>query len=66
VSKKWKFWDLWEKFVTEKNQQITWSVWDQFLPFIKTIASDPKNFDENDMWPLLMEEFFEAKLKNLK
>jgi hypothetical protein len=65
VSKKWKFWDLWEKFIVEKNIQITWSVWDQFLPFIKTIGSDPKNFDENDMWPLLMEEFFEAKLKNL-
>jgi len=35
------------------------------LPFVKTIANDPKNFDENDMWPLLMEEFYEAKLKNL-
>jgi len=65
VSKKWKFWDLWEKFINEKNVHITWSVWDQFLPFTKTIASDPKNFDENDMWPLLMEDFYEAKLKNL-
>jgi hypothetical protein len=65
VSKKWKFFDLWEKFVQEKNVHITWSVWDQFLPFIKTIGTDPKNFDENDMWPLFMEEFYDAKLKNL-
>jgi hypothetical protein len=65
VSKKWKFWDLWEKFIIEKNIHITWSVWDQFLPFTKTIGAEPKNFDENDMWPLLMEEFFEVKLKSL-
>jgi len=54
------------EFCRRKKAHITWSVWDQFLPFIKTIGSDPSKFDENDMWPLFMEEFFEAKLKNLQ
>jgi len=63
MDKRWKFWDLWEAFVNEKKAQITWSVWDQFLPFVKTIGVDIGNFDEGDMWPLFMEEFFEAKLK---
>jgi len=63
MDKKWKYWNLWEAFVVEKNTFITWSVWEQFLPFIKTIGDNPSNFDVNDMWPLFMEEFFDAKLK---
>jgi len=52
-SQKFKFFDLWLKFLDERANQrsITKDTWDLLLDFSTTIKPDFSNYDHDGAWP---------------
>jgi hypothetical protein len=52
-SQKFKFFDLWLKFLDERSNQrsITKDTWDLLLDFSTTIKPDFSNYDHDGAWP---------------
>lgn len=47
-----------------KHPHITLDQWTQFLQFEKQMNQDLSNFDDNDAWPLLLDEFVDWMREN--
>jgi DCN1-like protein 1/2 len=54
--------DAWVAFVNDRGRGVSKDTWNLFLEFIKTVNEDMSNYDENDAWPVLIDEFV-AKFK---
>jgi DCN1-like protein 1/2 len=56
-SQKFKFLDLWLKFLDERSNQrsITKDTWDLLLDFSTTIRPDFSNYDHDGAWPTYVE-----------
>ena len=44
---------------------ISRDTWNMFLPFVTTITTDFKNYDESEAWPSLFDDFVEHELEKL-
>ena len=59
-SARFKFFDLWLKFLEERSNQrsITKDTWDLLLEFLTTIKSDFSNYDHDGAWPTWVTKSF--------
>ena len=51
--------ETWTKFLSEQNQKrpIPKDVWNMVLDFALTINDDVSNYNEEEAWPVLIDEF---------
>lgn len=49
----------------QAHQRITLDQWDSFLQFNHTVAVNLSNWEEGGAWPLLLDEYVEARRKEL-
>jgi DCN1-like protein 1/2 len=58
LSGKYKHLDLWIKFLNEEYKKpITKDTWNQFLDFTRNVDEDFSNYDQEDGWPSVIDEF---------
>jgi len=61
IDKRWELWEKWEKFWNESpSKLVSKDVWNMLIRFIDKIGTNLKNYDENDSWPLAIDEFVRA------
>jgi len=58
IDKRWELFDKWEKYWNENPAKlVSKDVWNMLIRFIDKIGTNLNNYDENDSWPLAIDEF---------
>jgi len=56
--KKFKFFNEWVKYLKDSDAKgINRDVWDSIYRLHEQIGGDIKKFDEDDFWPILIDDF---------
>jgi len=62
-NKKFKFFDQWEKYLkTCDSKGVNRDVWDSLYRLHEKLGGDIKKFDEDDFWPILIDDFVHESL----
>jgi len=58
IKKRWELYEKWEKYWNENNSKVvSKDVWNMLIRFIDKIGVNLGNYDDNDSWPLAIDEF---------
>lgn len=62
LSEKFESMELWTEYIESKSSSgevkfISKDQWSQLLQFALTIEKDMSNFDEDEAWPVLIDDF---------
>jgi len=64
IDKRWGIFDKWEKFWEENSAKVvTKDTWNMLVRFIEKMGTNVQNYDENDSWPLMLDEFVKEVMK---
>jgi len=64
IDKRWGIFDKWEKFWEENTAKVvTKDTWYMLVRFIEKMGTNVENYDENDSWPLMLDEFVKEVMK---
>ena len=60
LSNRFKKLNEWLEFIKKENKPITKDLWNQFLFFVRTVKDDFSDYDPDDAWPLMIDDFVES------
>jgi len=64
IDKRWGIFEKWEKFWEENPAKVvTKDTWYMLVRFIEKMGTNVENYDENDSWPLMLDEFVKEVMK---